>query len=44
MASPGNQHCANCIGTLLFLSGARIRNKQKTGKNKLEVVCTFHTV
>ena len=23
MASPGNQHCANCIGTLSFTIGCR---------------------
>jgi len=27
MASPGNQHCANCIGTLSFPIGVQVRNK-----------------
>ena len=30
MASPGNQHCANCIGTLSFPVGKlRIRGRMK---------------
>ena len=28
MASPGNQHCANCIGTLLFPIGLVEENLQ----------------
>ena len=44
MASPGNQHCANCIGTLLFrIARARLFLEQKAPVGgMLEVRCAGH--